>query len=62
LCFAFEGWHFDLTAQRCDCVTDRNFTREVIAIAMEKFVLADVNDDVEIAGRTAALSSFAVSG
>ena len=41
--------HFDLTPKYQRWVTDRNFTQQVVALALEERMLADLHNHIEIA-------------
>jgi len=56
---ALERWHFDLGADRSLRETDRRLDYHVVVLAHEHLVLFDVDDDVEIALRAAAVAGLA---
>src|SRR6266581_1844284 len=57
----FKRRHVHLSAQRRDRKGNRNFTIKIVVVALEDFVLLDVNDDVKIALRSAANTGLAVA-
>ena len=59
--FAFERRHFDLGAERGLRETDRHFDNHVVVLAHEHLVLLDVDDDVEVALRSAAVAGLALA-
>src|SRR6185503_18910236 len=59
---AVERRHGDLAAERQRRIGHRHFAKEVVAFALEERMLLHVHDDVEIAGRTARRSGFALTG
>src|SRR5512134_378172 len=59
---AVEGGDVDLAAQRGDGEADRHLAMQVVAVALEDRVLAQVDDDVEVAGRTAVDARFTLAG
>ncbi len=59
---AFEGRDPDLAADGGGDEFDRDLAEKVIFLALEDFVLLDVDDDVEVAGRTAADAGLAIAG
>ena len=50
---AVERRHLDLAAERQRREVHRNLAEQIDAVAPEELVLLHVDDDVEIAGRTA---------
>src|SRR5580704_15999674 len=56
---AFERRHFDLGSDRRLRETDRRLDDHVVVLAHEHLVLLDVDDDVEIALRPAAVAGLA---
>ena len=59
--FAIKSRHRQITAEGSDWVTQRNVAMQILAFSLEDIVLFDLNDNVEIAIRTTACSSIAVS-
>src|ERR1041385_5666346 len=49
-----ERWDGDVAAERHRRIVHRNLAEQIVAIAVEERVLLHVDDDVEVAGRTAA--------
>src|SRR6267378_2727911 len=60
--FAFQCRHGNFAAERGQRKRNRHFTIQVVLVALKNFVLLDVDDNIEIALRTAANTSFAVAG
>src|SRR5207248_8359962 len=56
---AVESRHLDLAAERDGRKVDRDLAEQIVAVAPEELVLLHVDDDVEVAGRTAAGARFA---
>ena len=59
---AVERRHLDLGAERGQRRGDVDHGDEVLAVADEALVLLDAHDDVEVAGRPAALARVAAAG
>src|SRR5579863_3624190 len=59
--FALERRHFDLGAHRRLRKADRHLDYHVVVLAHEHLVLLDVDDDVEIALRSAAVAGLALA-
>ena len=59
--FAFECRHRNFAAERRHGEGDRHFAIEIVFFALEDRMLLDVNDDIKIAGRSAADSGFAIA-
>src|SRR6056297_3093610 len=57
-----DSGHFDVTTKSCGRHRDRNSAEEVDFIPLEKFVLLDLDEDVEIAWRSAAHPGFTLAG
>ena len=60
--FAVQCWDLDVRAESGLNEIDGDFAKQVVAIALEDGMGFDVEDDVEIAGRTAAQSCFPIAG
>src|SRR5579862_9279274 len=58
---AFQRRHIDFGAQRGLRKTDRHLDDDVVLLAHEQRMLLDVNDDVQIAGRSAREAGFALA-
>ena len=58
----FERGHVDFTAKCGGGKADGHFAIKVLAVALENIVFLDVDDDVEIATRTATDAGLAVAG
>ena len=56
---AVDGRHLHLAAEHGDLEGDGDFADDIQIVAFEKFVFVHVEDDVKIAGRSAAPSTFA---
>ena len=59
---AVDGGNFDLPAQRRRGHRDRHAAEDVGAVALEELVRLDRQEDVEIAGRSAAQAGLALAG
>ena len=59
--FAFEGWDDEFASEGCFGEAEGDFAVEIVVFAGEDFVTADVDDDVEVAGRAAAYAVVAVA-
>src|SRR5688500_640393 len=59
---AVEARHLDLAAERQCREGERHGAEQIVAIALEELVLADEDDDIEIARRTAKGSGFPFAG
>src|SRR5690606_23838209 len=57
-----ERGHFEGAAERRRRHGDRHLAIEVGAVALEEFVRLDRQEDVEVAGRSAAQAGFALVG
>ena len=55
--FALQSGHRDLAAESRDRKRDRDLAVKVVLFALENLMLLDVNDDVEIARRSARCAS-----
>src|SRR5262249_36512688 len=60
-CFSVHGRNLDLRAQGGLNKTYGDFAKQVVAVALEEFVWANVQNDVEVAGWAAAKASCAVA-
>ena len=58
---AFERRHFDFASQRRLRKADRHFDYDVVVLADEQVVLLDVDDNVQVARRTAVDTRIAFS-
>jgi hypothetical protein len=59
--FAFQCRHGHFAAERRQRKWNRDFAVEIVFVALENFVLLNVDDDVKIALRPAANASFAIA-
>jgi hypothetical protein len=60
--FTFERWNRDLISQSGLRVGNRNYTVQIIALALKERVFLDVKHDVEVAGRAPVAAAFTESG
>ena len=59
---SIQSWHVDLAAENRRREADRHLAGEVTAIALEDRVLADLNLDVQITGRSTVAPGFPFTG
>jgi len=59
--FAVEGRNFDFGAESRLREIDGYFADEIVAFALEDLVIFNVDDDIQVAGRTAALARGAIA-
>src|SRR5881409_2578204 len=59
---AVERGYFDIYAERRLNKTDWHLANQIVALALENFVLFDMQDHVKISGRSAAYPGFAITG
>ena len=59
--FVFQRGHFNLRAQRRLHETDGHLADQIIAVALENFMLLDVEHHVQIPGRAAAKTRFPIA-
>src|SRR5450830_1795122 len=57
-----QGRHFQLAAQGCVDEADRHFAEQVLAVALENIVLANIDHDIQVAGRTTLRTRLAFAG
>src|SRR3954469_3841538 len=60
--FAIVSGNFDLGAESGLNEINRDFAKQIVAVALENSMRFDVQDDVEVAGRPATKAGFAVAG
>src|SRR3974390_1994605 len=59
---AVQGWHLDFRADSHLHKADPRFAKQIVAVALEKLVRFNVQDDVQITRRSSAEAGFAVAG
>ena len=57
-----QGGHFDFSPERQRWVGDRQIAQQVVTVAVEERVVMDVNDHVQVAGRTTSTTVLALPG
>src|SRR5690606_16012622 len=59
---AVERGHLERAAEGCRRHRDRHLAEQVVAVALEQFLRLVRQEDVEVAGRAAAIAGLALAG
>src|SRR5438876_9545324 len=59
--FAIQGWHLDFGAKRGRDKTHWNLPKQAVAVALKDLMRLDMKHDIQIPGRPAAQSGFAMA-